>query len=139
MKGILIDPEKQEITAVDYSGNYKHIYDLIGCQTFELIYVENGNCLFVDEEGLLNNPKYFFVYKGYHQPLANKGVILGPEINEKTTDCTLTIEQVKSRVSFTQLSVQGFDKSEGKTIKYGMEMDFIRFDPVFGPPKEDEE
>ena len=35
MKAILINPHKETITEVEYSGNYKEIYDLIDCRTFD--------------------------------------------------------------------------------------------------------
>ena len=37
MKAYLINPKKQEVTEVDYSGDYKDIYRLIDCSTFDIV------------------------------------------------------------------------------------------------------
>ena len=43
MRAILIDPFAKEITEVDYDGDYKKIYDLIDCKTFDVVNVPSGN------------------------------------------------------------------------------------------------
>ena len=51
MKAYLIDPEKQEVTEVEYSGDYKDIYKLIDCSTFEIVGITpKGDGIYVDEE-----------------------------------------------------------------------------------------
>jgi len=53
MKAILINPFNQTITEVEYSGDYKEIYKLIECSTFDCVNIDDDNTLFVDDEGLL--------------------------------------------------------------------------------------
>ena len=58
MKAILINPFNQTITEVEYSGNFKEIYKLIDCSTFDCINIDDDNTLFVDDEGLLKENRY---------------------------------------------------------------------------------
>lgn len=78
----LIDPAARTITPVEYDGNYKSIYELIGATTFDVVRVENDDCIFVDDEGLINGNGQrngFWTYGEYPQPLAGKGLVLGTD------------------------------------------------------------
>ena len=53
MKAYLIDPEKEEVTEVEYSGDYKDIYKLIDCSTFDIVGITpEGDCIYIDDDGL---------------------------------------------------------------------------------------
>jgi hypothetical protein len=144
MRAILIDPIERKVTEVDHDGNYKQIYKLIGCQTFTAVYIGDPpeeipsdprrNAIFIDDEGLLNNPRYFFIWRGYPQPLAGKGLILGA--NEEGDSCSTnwTVEQATAMVQYKELSVQGFKTEEGTTDFFGHKAAMIRTTPIFGPP-----
>ena len=143
MKAILIDPENHTVTEVEYNGNYKHIYELIGCETFTVVDIGRDNnglthSIFVDDEGLLNNPRYFFIWNGYQQPLAGKGLILGCDEEGETVAATLDLEAVRLNVSFTELSVRGFKEIPAhKEMRHGQEFTVIGHQPVFAPPDDD--
>jgi len=66
MKAILIDTPKQTIEIVDYSGDYKDIYTLLGCELFTSVYLEGvgQDTLYVDDEGLYVENQVFFKIKG---------------------------------------------------------------------------
>jgi len=86
MKAYLIDTPNRSITEVEYSGDYKHIYELIECSTFDCVRFDKGDAVFVDDNGLINGPVYnFFGFKGYPNPLAGKGLILGSDEEGETT------------------------------------------------------
>ena len=88
MKAYLINSETKTITPVDYNGDYKTIYMLIGCDLFDIVYAESGGhriSVFVDDEGLLNNPQHFFMLDGWAQPLAGNGLVLGDADEEGET------------------------------------------------------
>ena len=60
MKAILINPHEKTITEVEYSGNYKEIYSLIDCRTFDCVRITPNEDMYIDDEGLLmNNQRYF--------------------------------------------------------------------------------
>jgi hypothetical protein len=53
MRAILLDAKTRTVSEVDYDGDYKSIYGLIGCQCFTVVQLGNGDDLYVDDEGLL--------------------------------------------------------------------------------------
>ena len=142
MRAILINPEVRTITEVEHNGDYKQIYEYLQCGTFTAVGIEHkdgaSNAIFVDDEGLLNDPRFFFLYKGYNQPLANNGLILGSDEEGETVGTTLSLEHVKSRVRFVELSVEGWEEIDGVTgpdHPMGEGFQIIGHQPIFGPPK----
>lgn len=91
--GYLIDPFAKTITEVEYSGDYKQIYDLIDCECFDVARINGkGDGIFVDDEGLIREkPQAFFIHANYPTPLAGKGFLLGSndEGDSVTPYCTL--------------------------------------------------
>ena len=142
MRAILIDPEAKTITEVQYDGNYKSIYKLIDCETFTFVGIDGENVIFVDDEGLFKEPKHFFIWKGYPQPLSGKGLILDTDDEGDSIATDLPIDYVKSQVKFTELSLKGFDPIPegavtGKDHWMGEGVPIIGHVPVFGPPEEE--
>jgi len=143
MRGFLIDPEAKTITEVDHNGDYKQIYEFIGVDCFTVVQMDDVNCVYVDDEGLLNNPRYFFTIQGYHQPLAGKGLVLGVDEEGETIGTNLELEDLQKIIRFTELSVQGFrplpeGKVTGPDHWMGAGIPIIGHTPVFGlPEKED--
>ena len=79
MKAYLIDPEKQEVTEVDYSGIY------------------------IDDEGLYAEKKHLWSFKGIlHKNhlfnLVNKGLVLGTNIEGDSIEPDLSLKEVQRRV-----------------------------------------
>lgn len=143
IQGYLIDPEKQTIDPVKYNGDYKEIYKLIECGTFTIVRIDDENMIFVDDEGLLNNPRHFFCLRGYPQPLAGKGLLMGSNEDGDTVSSTMDLDKVKDLiVGFQELSVQGFVTKEEDNVEImpGVKGFRITNTPVFGPaePKKDE-
>ena len=104
MKAYLIDPEKQEGTEVEDSGDYKDIYKLIDCSTFEIVGITpKGDGIYVDEEGLYAEKKHLWSFKGilfnnHMFNLINKGLVLGSNIVGDTIESDLSLEEIKERV-----------------------------------------
>lgn len=147
MKAILIDPIAHTFTEVEHNGCYKQIYQYLSdianslmVDDFNAVRIDARNILWVDGEGLLKNPRYFMLLRGYAQPLAGRGLILGSD-GPETVATSLTIEWAKENIRFTELSVQGFTHEEGKQ-RHPMfgdeEINFIRQTPIFGPPDNDD-
>jgi hypothetical protein len=79
MQAILIDVAAREIRAVDYDGT-KDLQRLVGGFIDLAMAFDNGDVLFVDDNGLHKAPPGFFRVKGREQPLAGNGVPVGREI-----------------------------------------------------------
>ena len=67
MKAYLIDPFEKKISVVEYSGDFKQIYEHIKADMFECCHFTEHDDVWVDEEGLLKDLKEqkFFLIKGY--------------------------------------------------------------------------
>jgi len=70
----------------------------------EVAHNDGKNTLYVDEEGLYKGGQDFFTYDGAHQPFVGNGLWCGVNHkNGKTVKCTLTVEEVRSKVRFMDL------------------------------------
>lgn len=84
MRAVLIDPTTQTITEVtDYIDTLQGMYDALSspdCKVEDINSVRVGQFIYlwVDGEGYLKEPTPpLFEWRGYGQPLAGKGLILG--------------------------------------------------------------
>ena len=102
MKAILIDVYEKEIREVDYDGTLDFIYFNLACKTFDVVRVDDVNSIFVDDEGLLRQNQLYFEYSGSYGifQLAGNGLVLGVDDEGNSISPTLTIEDVKGKVSF---------------------------------------
>ena len=102
MKAILIDVYNKEIREVDYDGTLDFIYFNLACKTFDVVRVDDVNSIFVDDEGLLRQNQLYFEYSGSNGifQLAGNGLVLGVDDEGNSISPTLTIEDVKGKVSF---------------------------------------
>jgi hypothetical protein len=108
IKGILIDAVKREVREVEVEG-LRGLQEAVGglitiAHSFINDKDEETDTLFVDDDGLLKGPKYFFVIEGAHQPFAGNGLIVGIDPAEgDTVSTTQKIEAIKAQVSFHSL------------------------------------
>src|SRR5262252_5356459 len=137
MRAILInayDRTVSESTVAD--GDYRDIYRALSTpehaiDTFTVIDISerhrgHGETIFVDDEGLLKDPSHFFLWRGYGQPLAGNGLILGVDHSTGESESTrLTVESVADMVTFV----------DNRTIEFvGCESEeHDEIHPDFGP------
>lgn len=102
MKAIMINSQLRTVYQCDLSNKQEtrmaEIYDRLNCRLFEVgQYFDNGDVLFVDEEGLLtmDDKSMFFSING-QQPLVGNGIIIGKEIELKNDE--YTIEDVEIEI-----------------------------------------
>lgn len=103
-KAILIDTKNRDVREVEYK-DYKDIQAFVGSPFCIGMNFENGDTVFVDDEGLINGTEQFFTITGGHQPFAGSGLIVGmEEMNEEgeetTKDPETTVAWVKANVKF---------------------------------------
>jgi len=104
MRAIIVNPEDRTITETKIDGSLKTLQQIVGSM-IEPVYQgldDNHHC-YVNEEGLLYDPQYFFMFKDGHQPLAGHGVILSTTDDGGEAPCTLSVDWVKERVTFMDL------------------------------------
>jgi hypothetical protein len=101
MRAYLIDPIERRITEVDYDGNYKSIYKLIDCERFDCVrFSDNGDCAYVDDEGLFVENQGFFKIEGYPQPVAGKALVLGTDEEGGSVSPILSFDEIWHKVLF---------------------------------------
>ena len=98
MKAILINSFDESVSEVDYNGDYKEIYNLIDCDTFDVVPLDHTNDMYVDDEGLLKNPNRYFKYG--QQTLAGIGLILAHDDEGESVGTTLNSAEVFKNVKF---------------------------------------
>jgi len=103
MKAYHIDSVKRTITQVEYNG-LGDLHKLLDGH-IEVAYLwSNGDCLYVDEEGLLKPNEHFFAIPTLRsdQAFAGSGVIVGREINDtaNTAPPTITAAELLGLVEF---------------------------------------
>ncbi len=97
MRGILINPFDQTIKEVVYTGDYREVYSLIDCSTFDIVRVSDADDMFIDDEGLLKDNRYFS-WSGRN--FAGKGLILGHDDEGETIATTYDLQEVVDRVEW---------------------------------------
>jgi hypothetical protein len=97
-KAILIDATERTITEVQI-GDWQEIAPMLGASLFTCVGMQD-NTLYIDDEGLLVQPESFFYIKGYSDPLATKGLIIGDDGMGGSKDTNLTVEDVQGMVRF---------------------------------------
>ena len=98
MRVILINPYNQTIKEAVYGGDYREIYDLIGCRTFDVVSLSDADDLYVDDEGLLKDDNRYFSWSGRN--FAGVGLILGHDDEGETIETTYDLQEVVDRVEF---------------------------------------
>jgi hypothetical protein len=115
MKAILIDPFTKTITEVEHNGDYKQIYELIGCYCFTAVNLDNkGNAVYVDDNGLIediDNQQFFMIFNqdGVPAVLAGKGLILGCDAEGESVSTTISLEAARSIVAW---------RAQSQALKY---------------------
>ena len=84
-KAILIDPFSTSISLISLD-KYQDISDIIGCNFFTTVRVNENTIAFCDDEGLINNTKRGTLFKFYPHAIAGKVLLCGSDIEGKTVD-----------------------------------------------------
>jgi hypothetical protein len=102
MNAYLIDPFQRAVTLIEYSGQYEDIYKHIEPDLFDVVEINrHRDCVFIDDEGLINGkPQEFFLIRGYPQPLAGYGLVLGTDAEGNTVAPTATLDEVFEQIGW---------------------------------------
>jgi len=98
MKAILINPFDQTIKETEYTGDYREIYDLVSCRTFDCVRLTIENDMYIDDEGLLiDNQRYFSIKDRNY---AGKALLLAHDDEGESVATTFTLQEVKDMVEW---------------------------------------
>ena len=98
MKGILINPHDETIKEVVYTGDFREIYDIVDCRTFDVVNIYGTQDMYVDDEGLLINNQRYFSINGRNY--GGKGLLLSHDDEGETTSTNLDLQMVQDMVQF---------------------------------------
>lgn len=100
IKAIMIDPYEQTIEVVDYSGDWKDIGGLLGCELFTSVYIDHMDTMFIDDEGIYVENQRYFKIGDMPTPLAGKALVLGTDDEGDSTDCVSTVKDIQDMVEW---------------------------------------
>ena len=105
MRAIIINAEVRTITETEIDGSLKSLQQIVGGLIEPVSQgLDGDHHCYVNEEGLLDQPQHFFMFRDGHQPLAGNGVILSSTEDGDEAPCTLLLDWVKERVTFMDLA-----------------------------------
>lgn len=82
IKGILIDPDKQEVRQVEFPNKLEGYYELLDCDLIDRVAFDDYNDLIVDDEGLYKGHDTLFSIEGLEGHYVGKAVIVGVDFKE---------------------------------------------------------
>ena len=100
MKAILINPFDQTIKETEYTGDYREIYSLVECRTFDCVRLTPHEDMYIDDEGLLINNQRYFRMLEIGANYAGKALLLSHDDEGETKATNWTLQDVKSMVEF---------------------------------------
>lgn len=105
MRAIVIDPFDQSVTEVVISGNnLKEIYTILDVTCIDAARLENGDVIYVDDEGLLKSPSHFFHLPGItNEPLAGRGLLVGSTPDGSDGPPRYALDEIASATKFYTL------------------------------------
>lgn len=99
-RAIHIDAEARTVTETTVD-TLEDLQKLVGGWIEFACELPSDDVVFVNEEGLLGEPKHFFYIDGSPQPYAGSGVVLGPcDGDGEETAATSDVDELRSRVTF---------------------------------------
>ena len=146
LRTYLIDSKAQTITEVKVGKGLQAIYGALKCKHitargkalrgniadgFDSIFVSDD-----DIEGLSpEETKYWFqVDANRHPPssypICGRGLVHGADKFGEMCDVTISIAEVRSRITFTQRRFQGFEVTHGFTEMFGEHMPMMSVSPI---------
>tara|TARA_R100001443_G_C3290593_1_gene162746 strand:+ start:111 stop:491 length:381 start_codon:yes stop_codon:yes gene_type:complete len=104
MKAYLINPIKEEISVVDYNGDFHQIQKFIDADIFTAVYpFKNADTIYVDDMGLMKPINHYFQVKcdnGSSQDLFGLGLVLGSNDEGESIDVQTTLKELKKKITF---------------------------------------
>jgi hypothetical protein len=105
MRAIIINAQDRTISETDIDGSLKSLQQIVGGLIEPVTYgLDDHHHCYVNEEGLLDHPQHFFMFKDGHEPLAGNGVILSSTEDGDEAACALPLDWLKERVTFMDLA-----------------------------------
>ena len=115
MRAYLVNPVDKTVTLVEHDGDYRDIYKHIEAECFTALTLNSsGDALYLDDEGLYRDGQAFFHLKGYPQPLAGRGLLLGTDHEGDSRAPVIALEQFQKLIAWAPegLRFEGITQTE---------------------------
>jgi hypothetical protein len=146
VRAYLIDSKAQTVTEVKVGKGLQAIYGALKCKRITTSgralrgnYSDGFDSILVSDEPIEDlNPedtKYWFQVDAdcdppSSYPICGRGLVQGADKFGETCDVTISIAEVRSRITFTQRRFQGFEVTNGFTEVLGERMPMMSVSPV---------
>jgi hypothetical protein len=100
VKAYLIDPFARAITEVEHDDTLQDIYKHIEADCIDAVRLDREDTIYIDDNGLYQQPQAFFRVHGFANPLAGKGLVLGTDHEGYSVEPICSIEDVENIISF---------------------------------------
>lgn len=107
IKHIFIDSSNRTVTQLEEHCTLEYLQQKMGgyieCAT-QFAIGHLNHTLYVDEEGRLKKIRnYFLLPRIYPEPLAGNGIIVGLSRSGDSTDCRVSLEDIRSQIRWLQV------------------------------------
>jgi len=106
VRAYLIDPANrsiEEVTLTQKPSALAELYKLLDCSTITAVTLDDKETVYCDDEGLLKGPVYqFFSFKGFDEPIAGKGLVIGIDRDGNDASPTQSLENIRQRLLFVE-------------------------------------
>jgi hypothetical protein len=113
VRAILIDANARTVTEVETPGTLESYQAVVGGYIERALELPNLDWLVVNEDGLHLQPENWFIFHGFHQPLAGNGLLLGSNADGETTPAKTPLALIRSRVTFIHRTEIAIAQSNG--------------------------
>jgi hypothetical protein len=139
LKAYLIDPKAQTVTEVKVGKGLPALYDILKCKHITASgkalrgnYSDGFDSILVIDEPIEDldpeDTKYWFQVDADRNPpssfpICGRGLVQGADKFGETCDVTISIAEVRSRITFTRRRFQGFEVTHGSGEMFGKRID----------------
>ena len=138
----LIDPKSKAVTRVDFDGSMPKLYELLECSMFEMVALPAGDCMCLDEEGLLHGPFHAFSLIGrLDQRFAGRGLVVGSTRDGEFADPRVTMGVLADNIHWHDTRFTATIRTVEKTINHQIfgEMQSFTNVPVYSEYRDDQD
>lgn len=111
MQAYFIDAAARTVNQIETAGGLAEMYRLIGCELVQAVKIGNeGDALYVDEEGLLKPQAHLFHLMGHN--IAGNGLIVGTDDEGNDVDARMNLDTIRNAIQWATPDELGYDASK---------------------------
>ena len=102
MRVILIDAKNRQLREdfIDDEKTLDGLQEAVGGNIEVAVQFDDGDCVYVNEEGLFHSNDHWFFVEGAHQPFAGNGVVSCINEAGDTIDARISIDELLPKIQW---------------------------------------